>query len=75
VAEELGGGGVTAAPSHAGLHGVRRRGLGISLFIGPSLRDLLGAHYIFLGQAWAEGKGALAMSRHCADSGQETDCI
>jgi len=29
---------------------------------------------IFLGQGWAEGKGELATCRHCADSGQETDC-
>jgi hypothetical protein len=31
-----------------------------------------GALSIFLGQAWAEGKGKLAMSRHRADSGGET---
>ena len=31
----------------------------------------LGAPHIFLGQAWAEGKGVLATCRHCADSGQE----
>ena len=30
--------------------------------------------HIFLGQAWVEGEGALATSRHCADCGQETDC-
>jgi len=36
----------------------------------------LGSFFCFLseGQAWAEGKGELAMSRHCADCGQETDC-
>jgi len=27
---------------------------------------------IFLGQAWAEGKGELATCHHRADSGQET---
>jgi len=39
------------------------------------LCNSLGAHHIFVGQAWAEGKGVLATCRHCADSGQETDCI
>jgi len=34
----------------------------------------LGASTFFVGQAWAEGKGVLATSRHCADCGQETDC-
>ena len=34
----------------------------------------LGARHIFLGEAWAEGKGALTKSRHRTDSGQETDC-
>jgi hypothetical protein len=33
---------------------------------------LSGAHHIVLGQAWAEGKGELATSRHRADSGRET---
>jgi hypothetical protein len=32
-----------------------------------------GALSIFLGQAWAEGKGELATGRHRAESGQETD--
>jgi len=31
----------------------------------PFLCNSLGAHHIFVGQAWAEGKGALATSRHC----------
>jgi hypothetical protein len=31
-----------------------------------------GAPSIFLGQAWAEGKGKLATCRHRADSGGET---
>jgi len=38
------------------------------------LCNLLGAHHIFLGQAWAEGNRELATCRHRADSGQETDC-
>ena len=33
----------------------------------------LGAVAIFMGQAWAEGKGKLATCRHRADSGGETD--
>ena len=41
----------------------------------PFRCSFLGAHHIFLGQAWAEGGGELATSRYCADSGQETDCI
>jgi len=32
------------------------------------LCNFLGAHDIFLGQAWAEGKGELAACRHLADS-------
>jgi len=40
----------------------------------PPFCNFLGAHHIFLGQAWAEGKGELATCRHRADSGQETDC-
>jgi len=28
----------------------------------------------FPGQAWAEGKGVLAVCRHCTDRGQELDC-
>ena len=39
-----------------------------------SFVNLLGVNHIFLGQAWAEGVGVLATSRHCAHSGQETDC-
>jgi hypothetical protein len=31
-----------------------------------------GAPSIFLGQAWADGKGKLATRRHRADSGGET---
>ena len=38
------------------------------------LCNSLGAHHIFVGQAWAEGKGDLATSRQRADSEQETDC-
>ena len=30
------------------------------------------AHFIFVGQAWAEGKGVPATRRHRADSGRET---
>ena len=30
-------------------------------------------HLIFLGQAWAEGKGELATCRHRVDCGRETD--
>jgi len=30
--------------------------------------NLLGANHIFRGQAWADGKGVLETSRHCADS-------
>jgi len=40
----------------------------------PFLCNFLGAHHIFLEQAWAEGKGVLATGRHCTDSGQELDC-
>ena len=40
----------------------------------PFFCSFLGAPHIFLGQAWAEGKGALAACHHYADSGQETDC-
>jgi hypothetical protein len=36
------------------------------------LCHFLGALSIFLGQAWAEGKGKLATSRRRADSGGET---
>jgi hypothetical protein len=36
------------------------------------LCHFLGALSIFLGQAWAEGKGKLATSRQRADSGRET---
>ena len=36
-----------------------------------SLCHFLNAHHIFLGQAWAEGKGELATCRHCVDSGRE----
>ena len=58
------------------LHGTGRRGVGAwgrcPLFFPLSLICyLLGALYIFLGQAWAEGKGELATCRHRADCGQE----
>jgi len=36
------------------------------------LGNFLGAHLIFLGPAWAEGKGELATCSHRADSGQRT---
>ena len=36
-----------------------------------SFCDFFGAHHIFLGQAWAEGRGELATRRHLADSGRE----
>ena len=39
----------------------------------PFCCNFLSARHIFRGKAWAEGKGALATYRHCADSGQETD--
>ena len=38
------------------------------------LCNFLGAHHVFLGQAWAEGKGVQAMGGHYTDSGQELDC-
>jgi len=47
----------------------------VTLALFPFFCNSLGAHHIFVGQAWAEGKGVLATSRRCADSGQETDCI
>jgi len=43
-------------------------------FLLSFLSDFLGTLYIFVGRARAEDKGALAMSRLRADSGQETDC-
>ena len=74
----------TAVPTHTLLHGIRRRGLGglsplffcfflLSLF---SVRflfrcDFFGVYHIFLGQAWAEGKGEPAVCPPGADSGQE----
>jgi len=70
--------GITTVPAHAWLHGVRRRGLGGSIFICLShlsfFCDSLGALHFLRGQAWAEGKVELATCRHCADSRQETDC-
>ena len=33
--------------------------------------DFLGHSHSFLGQAWAEGKGEFATSRHRGDCGQE----
>ena len=71
-------GGTAAVPTHAGLHGVRVRGprgaaFSFVSFLCLSLFDFLGALLFFLGQAWAEGKGALASGRHCADSGHEKD--
>ena len=35
----------------------------------------VGSRGMYKHQAWAEGKGALALCRHCADCGQEPDCI
>ena len=46
----------------------------LSRFLSLFLCHFFGARHTFLGQAWAEGKGALATCRHCADSGQEMDC-
>jgi len=71
-AEELGGGGTAAVPAHALLHGIGRRRVGDGRFSFVTfLCGFLGAHLIFLGQAWAEGKGELATCRHCADCGRE----
>jgi len=75
--------GVTAVPSHARIHGVRRRGLGgfICLFSFsfpfsfPLSYLWCATHFLGTGlAAWAEGKVELATCRHRADSGQETDC-
>jgi len=57
------------------LHGIRRRGVGfgdgfLCSFPLSFFCSFLGALYIFLGQAWAEGKGELATCRHRADSGR-----
>jgi len=79
------GRGATSVPPHARLHGVCRNGIGagrrLSFVLSfvlharfPFFCNSLGAHLIFWGQAWVEGKGELATCRHCADSGQETDC-
>jgi len=104
-AEELGarggGGGTAAVPTHAFLHGVRRKGrvgdgpgggawyslwaLSSRLSFQPRfhclshtllchfLCNFLDTLYIFLGQAWSEGKGELAtfllMSRRPASTG------
>ena len=66
-------GGTAVVPAHTRLHGVRV-GVGGVLSFALFFCNLLGAHDSFLGQAWAEGKGVLATSRNCEDSGQETDC-
>jgi hypothetical protein len=39
------------------------------------LCNFLDAPFTFLEQAWAEGKGELAMSRLRADCGRETDSL
>jgi len=62
AAGELGvGGGATAVPTHAPLHGIRRGGVGLwgrfPLSFSLSLFCyFLGVLDIFVGQAWAEGK-------------------
>jgi len=61
-------GGITGVPTHA---------RDTITFVLPFVRTLFpcnffGAHYIFLGQAWAEGKGELTTSRHRKDSERET---
>ena len=50
----------------------RRTGCASPLFLPFVI--FLGCGYSLSGQAWAEGKGMLATSRHCADCGEETDC-
>jgi len=59
---------------HALLHDVRGRGSGWGegdFFLFFPFCSLLGALSLTWGQAWAEGKGELAMCRHRADSGRE----
>ena len=63
-----GWGGAAAVPTHAPLHGIGGRGVGpwgrFPLFFPLSFFCyFLGASYIFLGRAWAEGKGELATCR------------
>jgi len=76
-AEEPGarGGGITFVPAHARLHGVRRYGVGAGFsflfsFVIPLVRITQTRD-----RPGRRAKGVLATSRHCADSGQETDCI
>ena len=64
--------GTVTVPAHALLHGIGRRGVGDGRFSFVTfLYDSLGAHLIFLGQAWAKGEGELATCRHRADCGRE----
>ena len=66
-------GGTSVVPSRPLIHGIGRRGVGdgsrFSFVL--SFVNFLGHIYSFLGKAWAEGKGELATSRHCADCGPE----
>jgi len=65
-------GGPAAVIAHALIYGIGGRGVGDGRFsLVTFFCDLLGAHFIFLGQAWAEGRGELATCRHRADCGQE----
>ena len=65
-------GGTAAVLAHALFHGIGGRGVGDGCFSFVTfLCYFLGAHLIFLGQAWAEGEGELAACRHRADCGQE----
>jgi len=79
-AEKQGAGGITIIPAHACLHGVCRRGeegaVTIS-FVLPSFVlffVIFVVRFYFFGTDRVEGKGELAMCRHRADIGQETDC-
>jgi len=87
---EAGGrGGITAAPAYTRLHGVRRDGVGGVLSFVLSFVVLARfSHFVFpfvislvrcIAASWdrpgRRAKEVLATSHHCADSGQETDCI
>jgi len=58
-------------PPHSWYRQARSRGRVTLSFLVLSFVNFLGRSYSFLGQAWAEGKGELATSRHRADCGQE----
>jgi len=58
--------GTTTVPTHALVHGIRSEDWGAGSFFlcsffvrTPLLCDFLGAHCIFLGQAWRRAKGSL----------------